>query len=102
MIRYLKNHEIDMLKWDNCIAHSFNGNVFGYSWFLDVVSHGWEALVEDNYVRVMPLTTVRKNFITSIHQPDFAQQLGIYSVLKPLRKNKAPFKRIKIESFFYP
>ncbi len=45
MIRHLKNDEIEREKWDECIAAAFNGNVYGFSWYLDIVSPGWEALV---------------------------------------------------------
>jgi len=56
MIDYLLHSDIDKMKWDACIQKAFNGNIYALSWYLDVVHEGWEALVEDDYVRVMPLT----------------------------------------------
>lgn len=79
MIHYLRHDEIDTDKWDQCIRKSFNSLVYGYSWYLDVVCHEWDGLVEDDYVRVMPLTGKRKAGIHYLYQPLFTQQLGIFS-----------------------
>lgn len=82
MIRYLKNNEIDIKKWDQCISKAFNGNAYALSWYLDIVHEGWEALVEDDYQRVMPLTVARKFGVSYIFQPYFTQQLGVFSIKK--------------------
>lgn len=90
MIAYLKHGQIDMTRWDECIAHAVNGNVYAWSWYLDVVHPGWEALVEmddDIYLSVMPLTGKKKCFIHYLCQPFFAQQLGVFS-LKPVTPEK--------------
>jgi len=79
LIRYLKNKEIDVVKWDECIRKSFNGNIYALSWYLDIVHDGWEALVEDDYERVMPLTVATKFGVYYMFQPYFTQQLGIFS-----------------------
>jgi hypothetical protein len=79
LIRYLLHNEIDKDKWDACIQRSFNGNMYARSWYLDIVHKNWEALVEGDYVRVMPLTGNRKWGIHYLYQPFFAQQLGIFS-----------------------
>lgn len=79
MIKYLTHNQIDKEKWDNCISLSFNGNVYAWSWYLDIVHPNWEALVEDNYKRVMPLTGGRKFGINYLYQPFFVQQLGVFS-----------------------
>ena len=78
-IKYLKNHEIDKIKWDHSISKSFNGNVYAYSWYLDIVSESWDALVDGDYQRVFPLPVKRKFGIHLIFQPFFTQQLGIFS-----------------------
>ncbi len=85
MIKYLKHNEIDKSKWDECILNSFNGSIYAYSWYLDIIHEDWEALVEDDYQRVMPLTVKTKYGITYFKQPYFAQQLGVFSmnVLNP-------------------
>ncbi len=79
MIRYVINSKIDTEKWDNCIKLSFNGIVYAYSWYLDIVHENWDALIEDDYERVMPLPGSRKLGVSYLLQPYFVQQLGVFS-----------------------
>ncbi|CAN5426754.1 hypothetical protein BH09BAC5_BH09BAC5_02440 [soil metagenome] len=82
MIKYHKSHEIDRERWDECIRKSFNGILYAYSWFLDVVCPQWEALIEDDYKSVMPLTAGKKMGFRYLFPPFFVQQLGVFSVNK--------------------
>ncbi len=82
-IQYLKNNQINYAKWDACIDKSLNGITYAYSWYLDCVCPEWEALVEDDYNTVMPLTAGKKYNISYLYQPWFAQQLGIFSLKMP-------------------
>ncbi len=77
MIRYLENKAINKPKWDALIAEC--GNIYAYSWYLDIVHPGWDALVEDNYQAVMPLTGGKKFGVNYLFQPFFVQQLGVFS-----------------------
>ncbi|MCX6280824.1 MAG: GNAT family N-acetyltransferase [Bacteroidetes bacterium] len=79
MIRYLQHHEIDLARWDDCISRSLNRRVYAYSWYLDVVAPGWDALVLDDYLSVFPLTSGCKAGVSYLFQPFFAQQLGVFS-----------------------
>ena len=79
MIRFVKYGDIDKSKWDECIEKAFNGNICGYSWFLDAVCLHWHGLIDDDYRTVFPLPSGRKYFIRYIYQPFFTQQLGIFS-----------------------
>lgn len=79
MIRHLGRDEIDDKQWNNCIDRSFNGVVYGYSWFLDIVSDDWDALVENDYERIFPLPFKKKFGVKYIYQPFFTQQLGLFS-----------------------
>jgi hypothetical protein len=79
MIKYLKYEHIDKEKWDDCISKSFNGVIYAYSWFLDVVCEEWEGLVEGDYERVFPINFRKKLGINIIFQPFFTQQLGVFS-----------------------
>jgi hypothetical protein len=79
VIRYLRHNEIDRVKWDRCIAGSVNELIYAYSWYLDVVSPGWDALVEAGYESVMPLTWNKKFGFHYLYQPYFTQQLGLFS-----------------------
>ena len=77
MIHYLEHNAIDKPKWDALIAEC--GNIYAYSWYLDIVHPGWEALVEDDYQSVMPLTGRKKFGVNYLFQPYFVQQLGVFS-----------------------
>jgi lipid II:glycine glycyltransferase (peptidoglycan interpeptide bridge formation enzyme) len=79
MIKHLRHSELDKQKWDDCIARSHNTLVYAYSWYLDVVNPGWEALVEDDYLCVMPLTWRKKMGVRYLFQPSFTQKLGVFS-----------------------
>lgn len=78
-IRYLQHDEISKMKWDKCISRAFNGIVFAFSWYLDIVSYNWEALVLGDYKAVMPLTSGRKYGFSQLKQPDYAKQLGVFT-----------------------
>lgn len=81
-IKYLRNYEINTIKWDRCINRSYNGIIYAYSWYLNIVSEEWEALVLGDYASVMPLTWNRKYGIRYLYQPFFTQQLGVFSTKK--------------------
>ena len=80
MIKLLKHNKIDKKRWDDCIKSSFNGNVYALSWYLDIVHLEWDALVENDYERVMPLTYSKKFGMSYMFQPFFVQQLGVFSI----------------------
>jgi hypothetical protein len=88
MIKYLEHSQINKSKWDECIHNSSNKNIYANSWYLDIVSKDWEALVEDDYETVMPLTWNKKYGINYLYQPFFTQQLGIFSTKNNLSESK--------------
>jgi hypothetical protein len=79
MINYLTHNQVDKSRWDDCIGRSQNRRVYAFSWYLDLVCPGWDALVQDDYASVFPLTHNRKWMISYLFQPYFAQQLGVFS-----------------------
>ena len=85
MIR-LRHHEIDKAKWDAGIARSVHPRIYAESWFLDVVSPGWEAIVSDDYTTLWPLTINRKFYWPVLVQPMFTQQLGLFSQEEPKKE----------------
>ena len=85
MIQYLQHHQIDKKKWDDTVAEC--GNIYAYSWYLDVVHPDWEAIVEDDYQSIMPLTGGKKFGVNYLFQPYFVQQLGVFSK-QPLTQEK--------------
>ena len=91
MIRHLKHSEIDKKEWDDCIDNSVNNLIYSYSWYLDIVCPNWNALVEDDYKSVMPLTAGKKYGMVYLYPPYFAQQLGVFS--------KEKLSKEKVEEF---
>ncbi|MBN3035715.1 MAG: GNAT family N-acetyltransferase [Bacteroidales bacterium] len=80
MIRHVRHHEIDKDKWNLCIKRSINGQIYAYTWFLDIVAEEWDGLVENDYERIFPLVRKRKLGIDYLYQPAFTQQLGVFSM----------------------
>jgi hypothetical protein len=78
-IRHLSHKSIDKEKWDQVISAATNGLIYAKSWYLDIVSPNWEALVSDNYTFVFPIPIKRKYKLPYIVQPHLTQQLGIFS-----------------------
>lgn len=78
-LKHLRNKSIDFKRWDSCIAQSKNHLTYAFSWYLDVVSPDWEALVSTDYDYVMPLPIKSKYGFQYLVQPILAQQLGIFS-----------------------
>ena len=82
LIKHLNHSEIDKTKWDNCIANSFNGIIYAYSWYLDVLCESWDALIMGDYEYVFPITYRKKYGIHYLYQPFFNQQLGVFTTKK--------------------
>ena len=78
MISYLTHNQIDKQRWDECIAQSPDGLIYAWSWYLDVVHPNWEALIENDYETVMPLTGNKKFGINYLFQPFFTQKFGVF------------------------
>ncbi len=91
MIRFLRHNLIDKALWDNCIRCAPNGNLNSWSWYLDIVSPGWCALVENDYEMVFPLPVSSKAGIKYIMQPYFTQQLGLFYQSLPTDNKLAEF-----------
>lgn len=76
MIHHLKHHEINFEKWDKLAKEQ--AIPYALSWFLNIVSPNWEALIFDDYKAIMPLTCKKKIGIKYLAQPFFTQQSGIF------------------------
>ena len=79
VIRLYANSEIDKAKWDSCVVDSNNALIYAYSWYLDIVSPNWVALIKGDYKVVFPLPAKKKLGVSYISQPLFTQQLGLFS-----------------------
>lgn len=78
-ITYLKNKDIDFVKWDHCINNAHNGNIYAFSWYLDIICEEWEALVHDDYEAVMPIVHKKKAKFRYTYTDILSQQLGVFS-----------------------
>jgi hypothetical protein len=83
MIVYHKNNEIDREQWDNCIKNTPGAKPYSFSWYLDIMVPGWQALVDDDYDSVFPVPGFSRFGIQYVATPSFLQQLGAYSPDKP-------------------
>jgi len=78
----LSRNEINDVRWNELIKQSEQQIIYGYTWYLDVVSDDWKALVwpsAEDYAIVMPLPVITKWLIEVIQQPLFCQYLGLFS-----------------------
>lgn len=78
----LRRDQIDDNAWNRCIDTSLQRAVYAYSWYLDIVSTQWEALVwpsAEAIEVVMPLPFKIKWGQKKLQQPLFCQFLGIFS-----------------------
>ncbi|PLX10446.1 MAG: hypothetical protein C0597_16725 [Marinilabiliales bacterium] len=67
------------MRWDNCINNAINGNVFAYSWYLNILSDQWEALVLGNYDYIMPLFRKKKYNKDIYYTSKLGIRLGVFS-----------------------
>lgn len=79
MIRFCRHDEIDPLRWDACVETSPAVTLFASYDFLSVANPDWAALVEDDYVAVMPLPWRRKHGLQYVYNPFYFTRLGIFS-----------------------
>lgn len=79
MINYLNNSEIDRVKWDACLDEIPGVKPYALSWYLDIMSPGWDALVDDDYLSLFPLPRARKYGFSYLATPVFLQQLGLFT-----------------------
>jgi hypothetical protein len=75
---YKRRHELEVDKWDRCIAEANNGLIYSYSYYLDATADNWDAIVLNDYQAVMPLPWRKKYGVYYLYQPSFAAQLGVF------------------------
>lgn len=79
MIQCIHRNQLDVAKYNVCIATSIQSRIYAYAWYLDCVCDEWSVFVLDDYKAVMPLPYKRKYGFRYISHPFFAQQLGVFS-----------------------
>ncbi|WP_181305723.1 hypothetical protein [Rufibacter sp. XAAS-G3-1] len=97
MLRYLTHDQINISYWDNCIDKAPNGLIYALSWYLDIVSPGWHAIVKEEgnaYVAVLPIPVARKFGMFYMHKPLFSQQSGLFYITKISQKDWADIREL--------
>jgi len=82
-IVYSTDNQIERERWDQCIETAVNGNIYCYSWFLDILTPGWGGLIKGDYDYVMPVPVARRFGINYLLQPRFIQQCGVFGMTSP-------------------
>jgi hypothetical protein len=100
-ITFLKNKDIDRVKWDYCIENSCNGTLYAMSWYLDAVAENWDALIAGDYETVFPVTYVKKFGIKILYTPDCVQQLGIFSQQQLFEETLTAFLKAIPKKFLF-
>ena len=76
--KYISHSKLNKVKWDKCISNSFNERIYAYSWYLDIISENWNAIIYKNYKAVFPVIFKNRILFKKYYQPFFAQQLGLF------------------------
>jgi len=103
-IFYLSHFQINKTLYDKCIIEATESNLYGFSWYLDIVSPNWGAIIfgnQGNYQAVMPIPHRQKYGILYVIQPLFCQQLGIYSRKNLSNEIYESFFQLLFEQFSY-
>lgn len=83
MIQFLQHDQIDKQRWDAQLLQCINPRVYALSDYLDIVSPGWTALVDEYYSLLFPLPARKRFTIPYLIQPLFTQQLGLFAPHAP-------------------
>lgn len=84
-IKHLRHGEIDTEKWDLVVGSVAHPQPYGFSWFLNWVAPGWEAVIYGDYDAVLPIFPAEKRGLRFTTRPFGTQQLG-------------PFHKIPLQS----
>ncbi len=76
---FLSHSQIDKGRWNETIERSLSPRIYAMSWYLDVVSPGWEALVSEDYSYVIPLPVKKRWGYKYVGHPPLTKQLGLFS-----------------------
>jgi Acetyltransferase (GNAT) domain len=77
-MKYVSRNDINIEKWNACIANSTVENIFCYSWYLDAVSKNWAAFIYGDYETVVPIPFTNKIGVKSMYQPAFTREIDIF------------------------
>jgi hypothetical protein len=83
LIQLFNRNQIDDKQWNDLLKKSPQGYLYAYTWYLDIVSPHWKALIiieNSIYQAVMPVPVLKQFGILYVKQPLFCQQLGIFAL----------------------
>lgn len=99
-VKLIQHNDIDYELWDKHISQSTNQLSYAFTWYLDIVSPSWVALITKDYEYIMPLPVKRRYGLPYLVQPILTQQLGIFSRL-PIDENIVQQFIKELPSFSY-
>jgi len=76
-MKYLHNKELNRPKWDLLVKESTHPRIYMLSWYLDITSPGWKAVIWPNYVAGLPLFVKKFLFLEYVPVALLSQQTGI-------------------------
>jgi hypothetical protein len=79
MIQLISRKNLDVDKYNDCVANSLQSNVYGHTWYLDQAVENWIVFVLNDYEAVMPIPWRRKFFIKYVYPPFWILELGVFS-----------------------
>jgi hypothetical protein len=77
-IRYIRGHELDRKRWDLVVRQDPNGNLFGSSAYLDMMTDGWDAIICGDYEALLPLPVRYRWGYQYVHTIPFCGPFAIY------------------------
>ncbi len=96
MLNYLKNTEIDKMRWNELVSQSSNATIFCFSWYLDAFC-SWNAIILGNYEGAIALPIKKRGPFNVIYQPPFVQKCDWFGLetnkdeILQIIKNKADY-----------
>ncbi len=79
VITIIDSKNIDISKWDICIANALHSSIYATSTYLQTIAYNWAAVVCGDYEIVLPFAYKKKFGISYIYQPAFLPTVGFFS-----------------------
>lgn len=96
MIKRLKYHEIDFVKYQKALSEACQLSDFARKDFLDIIAgKNWGLLIYKDYEAVMPIAWSSNFGIKIIQMPALCHQLGVFSKVDNPEVNLSFFKFLK-------
>ncbi|MGB0404035.1 MAG: hypothetical protein ACPGEG_08060 [Salibacteraceae bacterium] len=76
--RKVHNAQLDADCWNNCVHNSKNEHIYGYTWYLNIVSEDWVGYVLNDYQAVFAVPVRKKLGVLYVFQPEFYQRSDVF------------------------